>query len=292
MSMTLNEEIEGAEAEHRPVSCKFLVDEVSRNLARPHTPSRLPDTHAEDPVLASSHAPQTLASTSPGVWSLPVCSMGTDVAPAWPVRPLLHRMLRLQDALPSIPETAPMSTQSSPQKEVRHFSALIPKAALADSSRACCCTALMMNIPLLWALYEPLHSSSTETAVQAWVLFVCAAGACGWPDKLVCASADAHQRLVQEGGPQGRQEGPRLLQLLQLLQRLKPTRRGCAAHSTCWTAWQGDLERDARPWRATSVQAQRMSLHYQRSAGGVNCHAMQGGSLTDTSMEMRYTLQL
>ena len=32
MNMTLNEEIEGAEAEHRPVSCNFVVDEVRRNL--------------------------------------------------------------------------------------------------------------------------------------------------------------------------------------------------------------------------------------------------------------------
>ncbi len=31
MSMTLNEEIEGAEAEHRPVSCNFVVDEVRRH---------------------------------------------------------------------------------------------------------------------------------------------------------------------------------------------------------------------------------------------------------------------
>ena len=131
MNMTLDEEIEGAEAEHRPVSCKFLVDEVSRNLARPHTQSRLPDTHAEDPVLASPCASNIGFNVSRSM-VLPVGSMGTDAAAAWPVRPLLHRMLPLQDALPSIPETAPMSTQSSPQKEVRHFSALIPKAALAD----------------------------------------------------------------------------------------------------------------------------------------------------------------
>ena len=34
MNMTLNEELESADAEHRPVSCKFVVDEVSRILSR------------------------------------------------------------------------------------------------------------------------------------------------------------------------------------------------------------------------------------------------------------------
>lgn len=36
MNMTLNQELENATAEHRPVSCNFVVDEVSRNIPCPH----------------------------------------------------------------------------------------------------------------------------------------------------------------------------------------------------------------------------------------------------------------
>lgn len=36
MNMTLNEELEAGNAEHRPVSCNFVVDEVSRTVCRPH----------------------------------------------------------------------------------------------------------------------------------------------------------------------------------------------------------------------------------------------------------------
>lgn len=35
MNMTLNEELESTDAEHRPVSCNFVVDEVSRSFSGP-----------------------------------------------------------------------------------------------------------------------------------------------------------------------------------------------------------------------------------------------------------------
>ena len=37
MNVTLNEELESATAEHRPVSCNFVVDEVSRQGPCLHT---------------------------------------------------------------------------------------------------------------------------------------------------------------------------------------------------------------------------------------------------------------
>ena len=36
MNMTLNEELESTDAEHRPVSCNFVVDEVSRRHSPAH----------------------------------------------------------------------------------------------------------------------------------------------------------------------------------------------------------------------------------------------------------------
>ena len=90
---------------------------------------------------------------------LSACSMGSQKSIAWPVRPLLEGVLRLQDALPSIPETVPMSTQSSPQKEVRQFSALTPEAALL--TLPCLLLHVLMMTSLCCGplkLYEPQHS--------------------------------------------------------------------------------------------------------------------------------------
>lgn len=113
-------------------------------------------------------------------------------------------MLCLQDALPaaqlaSIPEPVPMSTQSSPQKEVCRCWGFHP-----DNMQLLPLPSLLHHsphiVPLLWALYEYIHSLKDQTTA----VFELPSCMCHWRSTLAtgssthslmkcCVSADAHQ---------------------------------------------------------------------------------------------------